>query len=326
MKALRVHLLSADGENDLMTLLLVGTATGCLVFTDSGERESELRNRKVGALTREPDGSCVAVLNSQEIWRRDPAGAWSQVAMADMPLQSIASVKDAIFVGAANEAAVLRIGADRRAERLKSFDETPGRSEWFGQGPPLGVRSLTATAGGEVILAGVHVGGIPRSSDGGESWRPVIPVNFDVHEVRAHPVLPNIVAAAAAVGLCVSHDGGANWNVLSGGLNPKYSLAVAILQDEVLFSIQDGPFAKRSQVWRWRIGGDQVEQVRDGLPLWLDGRVDTAHIAADGDRSAIVDGGGNLWLSRTGSRNWERVATGLGSVSGIAMLQEGHLH
>jgi hypothetical protein len=143
---------------------------------------------------------------------------------------------------------------------------------------------------------------------------------FDVHEVCSHPTLPNIVAAAAAVGLCVSRDGGRNWNVLSEGLELTDSLAAAALPDEVLFSIQDGPFAKRSQVWRWRIGGGIVEQVRDGLPQWLAGKIDTAHIAASGRQAAIVDGGGNLWLSRTGSSGWERVSTDLSYAFGLLVL------
>jgi len=99
--------------------------------------------------------------------------------------------------------------------------------------------------------------------------------------------------------------------VLSEGLETKSSLAVAVLDKEAIFSIQDGPFARRSQVWRWRIGGERVEQVRDGLPEWLEGKVDTAHITARGGRAAIVDGGGNLWLSRAGSTGWERIASGL---------------
>jgi hypothetical protein len=92
-----------------------------------------------------------------------------------------------------------------------------------------------------------------------------------------------------------------------------------VLDDEALFSIQDGPFAKRSQVWRWRIGSARVEQVRDGLPEWLDGKVDTAHIAASCGQAAIVDGGGNLWLSRAGSRGWERIAAGLPYCYGLLM-------
>ena len=86
------------------------------------------------------------------------------------------------------------ITPSNEVEHLTGFDNVPGRSEWFGNGPPFYDRALTATADGDVIMAAVHVGGVPRSTDGGKTWAPTIPVKFDVHEVRAHPSLP-IVAA-----------------------------------------------------------------------------------------------------------------------------------
>ena len=291
-----------------MAAILVATGSGCRVFTDAVEGMIELSGRQVSALAPAAGGACLAVVDGQEIWRRDAGGAWSRVTATGIRLQSITSVGGTIFAGGMDEAVMLRIPAGGEAERLKGFDNTPGRSEWFGHGPPLGVRSLTATAAGAAILAAVHVGGIPRSSDGGETWTPTVPVVFDVHEVCAHPSSPNIAAAAAA-GLCVSHDGGQKWKVLSEGLEMTTSLAAAVLDEEALFSIQDGPFAKRSQVWRWRIGGERVEQVRDGLPEWLDGKIDTAHIMASRRRAAVADGGGNLWWSTAGSTGWKRIAT-----------------
>jgi hypothetical protein len=303
-----------------MNTILVATGSGCRAFTDAGEGQTELPGRRVGAVTRAVGEACLAVVDGQEIWRRDARGAWSRVTTTGISLQSITSVGGTIFAGGMDEAAMVRVSASGQAERLTGFDNVPGRSEWFGNGPPLGVRALTATADGAAILAAVHVGGIPRSSDGGETWTATVPIMFDVHEVCAHPSTANIAAAAAAVGLCLSHDGGRNWNVISEGLEMTNSLAVAVLDEEVLFSIQDGPFAKRSQVWRWRIGGERVEQVRDGLPEWLDGKIDTAHITASCGRAAIVDGGGNLWLSTAGSSGWKRVATDLSYAFGLTIL------
>jgi len=303
-----------------MNGILVATGSGCRVFSPTGEGPTELAGKLVSALAPEIAGTCLAVVDKQEIWRRSANGTWSRVAQTGIWLQSIASVGGALFGGAMEEAAMVRISPSGETERLKSFDQMPGRSEWRAGGPPLGVRALTATSDGRVILAAVHVGGIPRSTDEGETWTPTIPIMFDVHEVCSHPTLPNMVAAAAAVGLCVSCDGGRNWKVLSEGLALTNSLAAAALPEEVLFSIQDGPFAKRSQVWRWRIGSGRVEQVRDGLPQWLDGKIDTAHIAAGGGQAAILDGGGNLWLSRAGSSGWENVATDLPYVFGLLIL------
>jgi hypothetical protein len=303
-----------------MPVVLAATASGCRTFTGAGEGEIELAGRQVCAMTPEAGGACLAVVDGREIWRRDSRHTWSRITATSLSLQSILSVEGAIFAGAMDEAAMLRIPVSGEAERLKGFDTVPGRGEWFAGGPPLGVRALTATADASAILAAVHVGGIPRSSDGGETWTPTLPIRFDVHEVRAHPSVPGIVAAAAAVGLCISRDGGQTWSVRSKGLVVTNSLAVAILHDQVLFSVQDGPLAKRSQLWRWWIGADSVEQVRDGLPQWLDGKIDTAKIAAGGERAAIVDQGGSLWLSGEGSGSWKRIATDLTDVFALSIL------
>lgn len=303
-----------------MNLLLVATGGGCRTFSSAGESSTELIGHHVSAVMPETGGTSLAIVDEQEIWRRDASSAWSKVAATGIHLQSITSVNGTIFAGLMNEAAILRIDAGEKTERLKSFDKVSGRSEWFAGGPPLGVRAITTTADGGAILAAVHVGGIPRSSDGGKTWTPTIPIMFDVHEVCAHPARSNIVAAAAAVGLLMSHDGGWNWNVLDEGLELKDSLAVAVLPDEVLFSIQEGPFAKRSQLWRCRIGGKRLEQVREGLPEWLDGKIDTAHITAGAGRAAVVDGGGNLWLSEAGSSGWKRLAADLPYAFGLLIL------
>ena len=143
-----------------------------------------------------------------------------------------------------------------------------------------------------------------------------------MHEVCAHATLP-LVAAATALGLAISRDAGASWSLLDPGANGAEvsdSLAVAVLEEQVLFSVQDGPFAARSQLWRWQIGTDHVEPVRAGLPAWLEGKLDTAHVATDrGGRTALVDGGGTLWLSETGSRGWRVLARNLGPVSAVLL-------
>ena len=302
-----------------MAFVLVATSTGCRVFSDDSDGQIELAGRFVWAMARDDEGGCVAIVDQTEIWRRSTGGEWSHVATADVALASIASVNGKIFAGSMEEAVMVSITSSNEVEHLIGFDHVPGRSEWIAHGPPLHVRSMTATADGGVILAAVHVGGIPRSTDGGKTWAPTIPIEFDVHEVRAHPSSP-IVAAAAAVGLCVSIDDGRNWTVIADGLELTDSLAVAVLPDEVLFSIQDGPFAERSQIWRWPINGQRVEQVRQGLPPWLKGKVDTGHIAANNRQAAVLDGGGDLWLSTVGSTGWDRIATGLQHAFGVQIL------
>ena len=304
-----------------MPLVLAATKYGCRVFDGSAEADVELENRPIAALAPEPDGTCVAVVEGRELWRRSADGTWSRVATAPANLESVLVADHTIYCGALEGAELFRCVDAAAPERLEGFDNVPGRDEWHAGGPPLSVRSLTATADGHALMAAVHVGGIARSTDRGQTWTPTIPIEFDVHEVRAHRSLP-VVAAAAAVGLCVSHDDGENWKVLADGLDPAYSLAVALLEDEVLFSVQDGPFPDRSQIWRWNIAIDEnrLEQVRDGLPRFLEGKVDSAHLAAHDGRTALIDGGGNLWLSSNGSRDWQRIADDLQHAYGVVLL------
>jgi hypothetical protein len=309
-----------------MPTILLATYSGCRTFTYAGEGPVELAGHPIAALAAEPGGACLAIVDGNQIWRRNSSSVWSHIATAEISLQSLASEAGAIYAGGMDEAILLRIKSGSQPERVHSFDQTPGRETWFAGGPPLGVRSLAATLAvtpeGSAILAAVHVGGIPRSNDQGATWTPTIPILWDVHEVRAHPTLPNLVAAAAAVGVCISRDAGRSWSLFTNGQEVPNALAVAVLEDEVLFSVQDGPFAKRSQIWRFNLHDPSVSQVREGLPEWLEGKVDTGWIAAGPcpseyhgadnrsakSRAAVIDAGGNLWLSKSGSTGWELVS------------------
>jgi len=187
-------------------------------------------------------------------------------------------------------------------------------------GPPLGVRSITATTDG-VLLANVHVGGIPRSTDAGKSWHPTIDVATDVHEVKAHPSRPNIVVAAAAAGLCTSTDGGATWSVQTDGLHASYSSAVAFLGNDVLISSSEHHFAAQGRVYRRPIDENvPLKPVGNGLPEWTQGIVDTHCIDVQGSRVALVDHGGNVYVSRDAGRSWSSLSRGLPAPSSLHFL------
>ena len=125
---------------------------------------------------------------------------------------------------------------------------------------------MTATSDGAVLLANVHVGGIPRSTDEGVTWQPTIEVDSDVHEVCAHPVHPRTVIAAAAIGLCISQDGGATWTVEQEGLHASYCSAVAFLEEDILVAASTDHFAAEGAVYRRPIDGKTPLQHVRGSP------------------------------------------------------------
>jgi photosystem II stability/assembly factor-like uncharacterized protein len=231
-----------------------------------------------------------------------------------------------IYVGT-DDARVLRVSANGELEQLRGFDKVPGRDTWYagsavinGQrvGPPLGIRSMTATPDGAVLLANVHVGGIPRSTDGGATWHPTIAVDSDVHEVRAHPTRPGVMMAAAAIGLCTSRDTGLTWTVEQEGMHAAHCSAVAFAGDDVLVSASVDPFAAQGAVYRRPVDGDgPLVAVAGGFPAWTDGKVDTGCIATHGPAVAIADRKGNLYVSADTGRSWSRQADGLPAPSSV---------
>ena len=237
------------------------------------------------------------------------------------------AVRDVIYVGT-DDARMLRLSHGGGVlDPIDGFDILAGRDAWFagsaivnGQrlGPPLGIRSVAANSNGSILYANVHVGGIPRSLDGGRTWQPTIDINCDVHEVRAHPANPDIVAAAAAVGLCISRDSGATWITEREALHAPHCSAVALSGDDILFSAAKDPFAAEGRIYRRPFKADGfLVAVEGGMPMWTEGIVDTGCIAAKGSSIAVADRAGNLYGSDDFGRAWSSMCTRLPTPSGV---------
>lgn len=79
------------------------------------------------------------------------------------------------------------------------------------------------------LLAGIEIGGVVRTLDGGTTWYgPARGCYHDVHMLVAHPSHPERVFEAAGGGVAVSADGGEHWQTLDDGLEQRYIWAIAI--------------------------------------------------------------------------------------------------
>jgi hypothetical protein len=266
-------------------------------------------------------------VGGKSLRRRTAEGAWSTVADSEFELACCAVVGNTIYVGSDSEAAVWRISAAGSLERLAGFDQVPGRERWYAGtalidgrllGPPLAIRSMAATCDGKVLLANVHVGGIPRSTDGGVSWHPTIEMDSDVHQVCAHPTRPEIVVAATGIGLGISRDGGQTWTTEREGLHAPYCSEVAVVGDDILVAASADHFAREGAIYRRAIDSDgPLTPVGGGLPRWIDGISDTGNIAVWGQAIAVADRAGNLFLSGNAGHTWSRQDVQLPTPSGL---------
>ena len=309
--------------------MLVGTWRDGLYVVSGETRDRELGTQSIRALAPDGRGGALAIVDGRSLRRRAPDGMWSTVATTEIDLACCVAVGDVIYIGT-EDARLLRVDSDGGVEQLRGFDDVAGRDTWYagsavinGQrvGPPLGIRSITATPDGAVLLANVHVGGVPRSTDGGVTWQPTIDIDSDVHEVRAHPNRPGIVMAAAAIGLCVSRDGGVTWDVEQEGLHATYCSAVAFAGDDILVSASVDHFAAEGAIYRRRVDGhESLAAVGEGFPAWTDGIVDTGCIATRGSAVVLVDQQGNLQVSADTGHGWSRPVSGLPHPSSVLII------
>ena len=308
------------------TILVATWGDGLFAVTGNGRRQ-EIADLSVRGLAPDGRGCALAIVGGNSLRRRAPGGEWATVATSEFELSCCMAVRGTIYVGT-DDARILRL-SDKGAglELMDGFDNVAGRDVWFagsaivnGQrlGPPLGIRSVAATSNGSILFANVHVGGIPRSMDGGRSWQPTIDINSDVHQVCAHPANPDIIVAASAIGLCISRDAGATWTIERDGLHASYCSAVAFSGDDILVSASIDHFAAQGRIYRRPIMPDgDIVAVEGGMPTWTEGIVDTGCVATNGSSIAVADRAGSLYGSDDFGRAWSCRFTGLPTPSGV---------
>jgi hypothetical protein len=308
------------------TILVATWADGLFAVSADGYTQ-EIANEPVRGLASDGEGGALAIVGAHSLRRRALGGEWVTIATSEFDLSCCMAVQDTIYVGT-NDARMLRLSAaGRELDPIDGFDTVAGRDTWFAggaivngerRGPPLGIRSLAVNSNGSVLFANVHVGGIPRSLDGGKTWEPTIEIHTDVHEVRAHPADPNLVVAASALGLCISRDAGATWAIDRDGLHAAHCSAVGFSGDDILVSAATDPFAANGKIYRRRIKPEgKLAATENGLPAWTNGIVDTGCIATKGSTIAVVDSAGTLYLSTDFGLAWSQSSLNLPTPSSV---------
>jgi hypothetical protein len=303
-----------------VTRLLIGTAQGLFEFDGAdARRDEDLAERDVTSLAVRGD-ELLAIAGRRSLMRRDATGAWQAVASSqDLEIACVVAADAGVFVGTQDAHLLRSEGAALLP--VDGFERVEGREKWYTPwGGPPAVRSMAVDLAGR-LHANVHVGGIPRSTDGGATWEPTIDVDADVHQVIAHPEEPDVVLAAGAVGLAISEDGGATWRVERDGLQSSYARAVAVAGGSILVTVSAGPRGGRAAVYRTTLEpGTRFEKCAEGLPEWFEGNIDTGWLVASGSTAAFATGDGRLFASDDTGETWREVATALPRVRWIAFV------
>ena len=292
-------------------MILVATSDG---IRDVETGEVALAGRDVTHLVAAPDG-LWALADHQDVLHAAAAGAWRPIARTEEPTARCALPRadGILFVGTAGAHLLRRSGHELRP--LRSFDAVPGRDKWKNPAAPApDVWSLASA--GKSVLVSVHVGGVWRSDDEGDTWTATLEPETDVHQVIA--TSSGMVGVAAQRGFGWSRDAGRSWSWTTRGLHASYMQAVAIAGDSVFVGVSSGPFSEDAAVYRAGTVGGAFRRCAKGLPEWFEATIRPHRLAAAGEQVAVGTER-EVYASRDAGRSWTLVASGLPSIRAVVV-------
>jgi hypothetical protein len=259
------------------------------------------------------DDGAVALAADGTLWSVDENGEAAEFESLPptkgTPLCVLSNGTD-LWVGTSGAHLLLVRDGDLRP--VTAFDEVEGRERWSTPwGGPPDVRSLDVDED-DVLFASVHVGGIARSVDGGDTWLPSGEIEWDVHQVVTVPEYAATVLAACSVGMALSTDAGESWEIEDRGLHATYARALAVAGDHVVLSVSQGPGGEQACLYRRVLEDNVFERCRVGLPEWFATNVDTYCLTAWEEQVVVAaPSTGSLYVSNDVGVRWHEMQLGL---------------
>lgn len=278
---------------------LPGSDAQCLAVAP-GDRDNVYAGLREGGVRRSVDGG----------W------TWEDCGLPEPSVFSIAvSAADGAVYAGTEPSRLFR--SDDQGEtwrELESLHALPSRPSWSFPPRPWTshVRWIAPSPhNADLLLVGIELGGLMRSSDGGESWQDHRPgAQPDVHSLAWHPRTPGRAYEAGGGGAAFSTDAGESWQPADEGRDRHYTWSVAVDPDDPdcwYVSASTGPFAAHgrgdpeARIYRRR-GGEPWQPLAAGLPEPLPA-MPYALLATDGRLLAgLADG--QLWESRNQGDSW----------------------
>ena len=126
----------------------------------------------------------------------------------------------------------------------------------------------------DLVVVGIELGGVVRSTDGGQTWQDQRPgAQADCHSLATHPGAPRLLYEAGGGGLAQSRDFGDSWEAADEGMDLRYAWGLAADAEDptlVYASAASGPGRAHGEgfsdaaIYR-RVADGRWEAVLEGL-------------------------------------------------------------
>src|SRR5215213_8755914 len=287
------------GDGWMVELSLAGSGAQCLAVDPA-----------------DPD-TVYAGLREGGVRRTSDAGrSWVDCALPESGVFSLAvsAADGAVYAG--TEPSRLFRSDDRGQSwrELETLLELPSRPSWSFPPRPWTshVRWIAPSPhDADLLLVGIELGGLMRSTDGGASWEDHRPgAQPDVHSLAWHPRDPGRAYEAGGGGAAFSTDAGDTWRPADEGRDRHYTWSVTVESEDPdcwYVSASSGPHAAhggrdpQARIYRRR-AGEPWQALAGGLPEPLTA-MPYALLASDGRLFAGL-ANGQLWESHDHGDGW----------------------
>lgn len=292
---------------------------------DAWTAELSLRGSGAQCLAVDPaDPDCVyAGLRSGGVHKsRDGGQTWIDCGLPEPEVFSLAvsAANGAVYAGCEPSALFRSDDGGETWRALESLLDLPSRPSWSFPPRPWTshVRWIAPSPHDpDLLLVGIELGGLMRSTDGGETWADHRPgAQPDVHSLTWHPRVPGRAYEAGGGGTAWSDDGGDTFHPADEGRDRHYAWSVAVdPEDPDLWyvSASAGPFAAhgggdpQARIF-CRRGGETWHALGRGLPEPLPAM--PYALVATNERLFAGLADGQVWESRDRGETWEQLDVG----------------
>ncbi len=294
-----------------------------VAVVENGGVELTLEGRGARCLAVEPEDpeTLYAGTSDEGLFKSEDGGkSWERLSGIGHPrvtAVAVSPVDGAVYAG--TEPSALFVSRDGGASwrELEGMKHLPSAPTWSFPPRPWTshVRAISLSyEDPSPVVAGIELGGIVRSPDGGETWEDQRPGAYaDCHNLAAHPAAPEVLYEAAGGGFAESGDFGESWEAADAGMDLWYvwGLAVDVEDPDLVYaSAASGPGRAHgtgfsdAKIYRRRAGG-RWEAVLTGL-----GAFPYALCADPGAPGALYAGfgDGKILHSSDAGESWSEVA------------------
>ncbi|HEX7073039.1 MAG TPA: hypothetical protein VF226_03280 [Hyphomicrobiaceae bacterium] len=311
-----------------MTMLYAATGDSFARLEEDGgswRASLSLQDKGVQCLAVDPLNPAIVYAGTRGngVWRSGDGGTnWRDLALPQPDVFSLAvsAADGALYAGTEPSHLFVSRDGGKTWRELHALLDLPSYPEW--RFPPRPwtshVRSIAPSPhDASLLLVGIELGGLMRSTDGGETWQDHRPgAQKDVHALAWHPNVPGRAYEAAGGGAAWSHDGGDSWAAADAGRDRDYCWGLAVDPDDPdtwFISAAPGPgrahnaqLAAEAVIYRWR-GAGPWEALEGGLPKQPLESMPRALATVPGQVFAGFDDG-QIYVSRNGGDNWRALA------------------